>query len=221
MYLSRLILNPANRRVQSEIARPYEMHRSILRAFPEQMHKKSERVLFRLETNSRGSVLPLLIQSWGLPDWSWLDAPQDRGYLLPVDGPNPAVKPFNPHLNEGLTLAFRLLANPTIKTKRDGRPVRQGVMKEEDQAKWMHRKAEAGGFRVLSVQISRQSLTPGGTIHREQAKHKTRFLSIQFDGILQVAHPDRFLQTLKQGVGSGKGFGFGLLSIAPASRPHA
>ena len=37
MYLSRLILNPRNRRVQREIAGPYQMHRSIMRAFPDNL----------------------------------------------------------------------------------------------------------------------------------------------------------------------------------------
>ena len=34
MYLSRLILNPRSRRVQRELAEPYEMHRSLMKAFP-------------------------------------------------------------------------------------------------------------------------------------------------------------------------------------------
>ena len=94
MYLSRLILNPRNRRVQSELARPYELHRSVLRAFPATL-PASERVLFRVDHDARGERIVLLVQSESRPDWSW--AKQAPGYLLEggsmPDGPL-AVKEF-------------------------------------------------------------------------------------------------------------------------------
>jgi CRISPR system Cascade subunit CasE len=39
-------------------------------------------------------------------------------------------------------------------------------------------------------------------------------LAIQFEGLLQVTDPDRLQHTVQQGIGSGKGLGFGLLSLA-------
>jgi CRISPR system Cascade subunit CasE len=39
-------------------------------------------------------------------------------------------------------------------------------------------------------------------------------LSVQFDGLLQVLDPDALWHTVQAGVGSAKGFGFGLLSLA-------
>ena len=44
-----------------------------------------------------------------------------------------------------------------------------------------------------------------------------RLRSVLFEGLLQVTDPDAFRQTLIRGIGSGKSFGFGLLSIAPAN----
>jgi CRISPR system Cascade subunit CasE len=41
------------------------------------------------------------------------------------------------------------------------------------------------------------------------------FGSVMFDGLLRVSDPDVFRLTLQKGVGSGKAYGFGLLSIAP------
>ena len=40
--------------------------------------------------------------------------------------------------------------------------------------------------------------------------------SVQFDGLLRVTDPDRLRETVRKGIGSGKGLGFGLLSLAPA-----
>jgi CRISPR system Cascade subunit CasE len=119
MYLSRLILNPRNRRVQKEVAQPYQMHRSLMGAFSDNLKPGDDRVLFRLET-ARTGALTLLVQSLTLPDWSWLAEPNARGYLLPVDKPNPAVKSFDINLAIGQVLAFRLRANPTVKRRSSG-----------------------------------------------------------------------------------------------------
>ena len=217
MYLSRLILNPRIRRVQKEVAAPYQMHRSLMKAFPDNLAKGTERVLFRLET-ARTGVLTLLVQSLTLPDWSWLAEPNACGYLLPVNEPNPAVKPFDLNVAPGQVLAFRLRANPTARRRLpDGTRKRVGLGREEEQIEWLKRKGEQGGFRVLSVRTSNQD-TVNGYIRRDEERHKLKLLAVQFDGLLQVTDPDRLRETVRQGIGSGKALGFGLLSLA---RPPA
>ena len=217
MYLSRLILNPRIRRVQLEIAEPYQMHRSLMRAFPDDMQEGAERVLFRLEQSARGGALTLLVQSWTLPDWSWLAEPRACGYLLPVGEPNPAVKSFDLHLAPGQVLAFRLRANPTVKRTIDGKKKRVGLYREQEQMDWLARKAEQGGFRLLSVRTGNETIV-GGRIRRDEATHKLRLLAVRFDGLLQVTDPHRLREAVRRGIGSGKGLGFGLLSLA---RPPA
>jgi len=219
MYLSRMILNPRNRRVQKEIAAPYEMHRSLMRAFPDDLDEGAERVLFRLETHPRTAMLTLLVQSLTMPDWSWLAEPGARGYLLPVNEPNPAVKPFDLNLSPGQVLAFRLHANPTVKRRfNDHDHKRVGLYREEEQVEWLKRKGEQGGFRVLAARTDSQGVI-GGTIRRDEATHhKLHLLAVQFDGTLQVTDPVRLRDAVRQGLGSGKGLGFGLLSLA---RPPA
>ena len=217
MYLSRLILNPRHRRVQKEVAAPYQMHRSLMNAFPDNLAKGAERVLFRLETGRTGT-LTLLVQSLTLPDWSWLAESNARGYLLPVDEPNPAVKSFDLNLAIGQVLAFRLRANPTARRRLpDGKRKRVGLCREEEQIEWLKRKGEQGGFYVLSVRTSNQD-TVNGYIRRDEERHKLKLLAVQFDGLLQVTDPHRLHETVRQGIGSGKAMGFGLLSLA---RPPA
>ena len=222
MYLSRLILNPRTRRVQRELAEPYEMHRSILRAFPAAL-PQGERMLFRVDELPKYNAPALLVQSVTIPDWSWL-AEDDgaRGYLLPVPEPNPAVKPFDLKLVAGQALGFRLRANPTVKKDTDdGRSVRRGLLTEDEQMKWLARKAEAGGFSVLSVNIAREGKV-GGDIHRtndETGKKEAldlTLLAVRFDGVLQVTDSAKLIAAAETGIGSAKGFGFGLLSLAPA-----
>jgi hypothetical protein len=40
-------------------------------------------------------------------------------------------------------------------------------------------------------------------------------LAVRFDGVLAVTDVVQFAATLEAGIGSGKGLGFGLLSLAP------
>ena len=42
MYLSRLILNPRSRRVQKEIEYAYELHRTLMRGFPQNHNRFSQ-----------------------------------------------------------------------------------------------------------------------------------------------------------------------------------
>jgi len=230
MYLSRLTLNPHTRRVQRELANPYELHRTLLRAFPEHL-PEGERVLFRVEVDERSGVPRVLLQSHTRPDWAWLGDPGARDYLLGA----PESKPFELTFAPGQTLAFRLRANPTTKRwlpkdkndpASDKKPMRVGIYDEEKQRDWLARKGQAGGFGLLRVAIAKEGNACGWqavekTTEGEGRRPKARQLTlhaVRFDGLLQVTDPTKLWETVRQGVGSGKGLGFGLLSLAPPSR---
>ena len=221
MYLSQLILNPRSRQVRSEIADPYEMHRTVMHAFPAQL-ASTERVLFRLELHPRTGVPTLLIQSEAEPAWSFLLAPQ-KDYLLgqdelPPDVENPAVKRFDLHLRTGRLYRFRLLANPTVKRTFDLNGEKQkkrlGLLKEADQIAWLKRKLEAAGAEVQDCTI-----IPQGFQHSRKSTAQERgsqtHLAVLFEGLLAVKDPQHLSDALASGIGAAKGFGFGLLSLAP------
>jgi CRISPR system Cascade subunit CasE len=210
MYLSQLLLNPRNRRVQRELAQPYELHRTIMSAFPRTL-PADERVLFRLDQHARTGQITLLVQSRNRPDWTALPAADYLAALDPFDpAENLAVKSFDVRLTTGHRFQFRLLGNPTV--KRNGK--RLGLYREEEQFRWLRRKAGLGGFRLLQVLIG-QARALEGLVPREDRKHRLRLLTVRFDGILEVSDPDRLESSLFQGIGSAKGFGCGLLSLAP------
>jgi CRISPR system Cascade subunit CasE len=220
MYLTRLILNPRSRQVRGEIADVYEMHRTVMQAFAGRL-KEEERVLFRLEIHPRTGIPALLVQSQAEPDWGFLCAP-GKNYLLTEDElppgvENPAVKPVHLELKPGQMLAFRLRANPTIKKDRPGvkQGRRVGLVREEDQLSWLQRKIESAGARLVSVNIGADARV-NGTQRDEQDKNVLRMVSVQFEGVLQVDDPAKLAQAIESGIGSGKGFGFGLLSLARA-----
>lgn len=221
MYLSRLLLDARSREVQREIANPYEMHRTVLRGFPTPL-PSGERVLFRLETSARGGVPVLLVQSMERPDWGHLDV-LGEDYLLgdgalPADEENPAVKELAIKLRADQLLAFRLRANPTMKEShpgtRQGRRV--GLYRDEDQIEWLRRKLSDAGAQLLDARSG-----PGETVrawlNHDGKPYQLTLLSVPFDGVLRIRDPERLIHAMETGIGSGKGLGFGLLSLAPAT----
>jgi CRISPR system Cascade subunit CasE len=204
MFLSRLILDPRSRQVRREVAEPYEMHRTLLCAFPGPLD--AERVLFRLESMRDTPNLAVLVQSHLQPDWSHLQSLPS--YLLEAA----QLKEFNPSFRERQRLRFRLRANPT--NKREGK--RLGLVTEEAQRHWLERKAQTHGFRILGVQVVREGMFLGRKKDGGQ-RHKLTHLSVRYDGLLEVADPDHLIAALRNGIGSGKAFGFGLLSLARQS----
>ncbi len=170
--------------------------------------------LFRIDTVSGGRVV-LLVQSALEPDWEY--AFHNAKHLLAAPS---QVRAIMPSFTEGQSLRFRILANPTRKVdtksgpdgkRRHGRrvPVTNDLLGE-----WLTARATAGGFEVNSeclviqpgfVYVSKQS---GGDGHNLK--------SARYDGILTVTDAEAFRETVVRGVGPGKAFGFGLLSVARA-----
>ena len=220
MYLSRLFLNPRSRQVQREIARPYEMHRTMMRAFPDYI-SDAERVLFRLEIQPRSGMPVVLVQSVLLPHWDYLQRP-GSSYLLELQNcpagvtENPQLKTFELRLGRGQNLLFRLRGNPTVKKDREGEKQgrRVGLYREEEQLGWLKRKLEDAGAELVSARLSSDSKVDL-QLYVENILHKTELLSVQFDGVLTVRTPEKLVQAIQSGIGPAKGFGFGLLSLAP------
>ncbi|MCA9913271.1 MAG: type I-E CRISPR-associated protein Cas6/Cse3/CasE, partial [Anaerolineae bacterium] len=133
MYLSQLILNPRSRDARTDLADRYELHRTLLNAFPETL-PENERVLYRVEDNRNLPIVSVLVQSQFLPDWDAAERMQRRGYLADA----PQVRCIMPEIAQGKRLPFRLQANPTV--KRDGS--RHAIYGDEDLHTWLQRKGE-------------------------------------------------------------------------------
>ena len=205
MYLSRLALDPRARQVQSELANPYEMHRTLAGTFADRYDE--ERLLFRVDADRRTGVPTVLLQSQHEPDWSAL--PEGR-YLLDA-GDNPASKPYEPGFAPGQLLSFRLRANPVKRDNDTGK--RQGLLQEEEQRAWLDRKGEAAGFRVVRCHVIPEGIKEIPK-RRGGQERQMSLLSVRFDGVLQVTDPEALVEALASGIGAAKAFGFGLLSLA-------
>lgn len=209
MYLSRLKLNPSVRITREMLINPYTLHQAVYRAFPDKSDGGAGRVLYRIDQDQRSGTVSLLVQSEKTPDWT------KANYLGECLLEKAEFKPFAPRTMDGQHLYFRLRANPSIKKQAEGKKngCRMGLLQEVDQLKWLHKKAEESGFTVITCQAM-----PEGIIHDERGQEdrgKLRHYAVRFEGMIKVVNPDIFTATLNNGIGSAKGFGFGLLSVAP------
>lgn len=241
MFFSRLKLDPKSGQVVRDLRDVNALHQRVLKGFPQKVAAEKPRealgVLFRLDKTQDGR-LTLLVQSEAPPDWTSLPP----GYLMAPqafddEGPNPAIKVVDdayPNIVEGRTLRFRMRANPTRKIdtktgpdgkKRNGRRV--PLLTSEERLSWLKRKAEQHGFAVVEAEFSNggsssavidvtEGRATGGRLSPDgKEKAALSFGSVVFEGTLVVRSRADFIGALRAGIGSGKAFGFGLLSVAP------
>lgn len=216
MYLSKLELNPRQREARRDLAQPYELHRTLARAFATpagQDYRAAHGVLFRLEGAAPGGRPVVLVQSLTAPDWSALPTSYTV-QLVPV-------KPLTLACTAGQVLGFRLVANPTKKVSAPGQ--RQGkriaLLDAGDGGgptpaqQWLRRKAELSGFELLHV-LSEELRLNGGRAAARAGKLQLPLYGVRFDGLLRVSDPAGFEEAVRRGIGPAKTFGFGLLSLA-------
>lgn len=251
MYLSRLLLNPFSSRVRHDLSDCQGMHRTVMSGFPDHAEpgvaaRQRYGILYRLDVNRSGTEIVLLVQSQARPDWRHV---AESGYLAQSQSglDSLAVKSIDEQIariDDGMTLRFRLRANPTRKTgtssKSDrlsgvGRSNGRRVFIEtsEEQIAWLARKGNTSGFELIAVQTDagvpdvitggldltvgvKPVSDRGGIGGSAVTSHRLMFRGVVFDGHLRVTDRDAFRAALASGIGSGKAYGFGLLSVGPA-----
>ena len=200
LYLSRLCFNPRTRDARATLADAYATHNLIMQAWA----AHEPRVLYRIEDSDLLTpAIPVLVQSHTAPTWSHVPAA-----LLTALPEVRRIAPL-PRLRHGEVLAFRLRANTVV--TRNGK--RYGLVREDEQLEWLQRKGARHGFEVLAALVRNLGLLTGK--HPESTR-PVKFTGAQFDGHLRVTDAGQLQQALTCGIGHGKGFGLGLLSLAVA-----
>jgi CRISPR system Cascade subunit CasE len=228
MYLTRAFLDPASRTVRADLRNPESLHKTVMRAFPDDAGASPRRdhaVLHRLD-EERGERLVLLIQSRTKP----VPARWPSGYVLDVGsdldlafssvGDNPAIRSIDAERASfcaGRRFSFRLRANTTRKIDTKSRPDgvrrhgrRVPVRGDEERMRWFARRAEAAGFTFDAGEVRVLEVAARGGAGAK----KVTLAGALFEGVLVVRDVDLFLDALENGIGPAKAYGFGLLSIA-------
>jgi CRISPR system Cascade subunit CasE len=93
------------------------------------------------------------------------------------------------------------------------------LRREDEQIAWLERKGrEQCGFRLLRVQANSEvpnvRTQPEDRMTGQRGSDRLTFGSVLFEGELEITGIEQFRRALEFGIGSGKAYGFGLLSVA-------
>lgn len=204
-YLARMVID-SNTALSYSMVDSYSWHQRMWDCFPEEQDAKRD-FLTRIDILETGLCLWLLaLRKPTCPAWCLVE--------------NFEVKEISPSFLSHQTYHFDLRANPTKRlSKRDAAgnklPVgkRMPLLKQDDLRLWLQRKAEAGGFRLVDSQPL--EIGPAVENHFSKKELHGHHCGVQFRGTLEVTDRTKFQKTYMQGIGSAKGFGFGLLLMVP------
>lgn len=137
--------------------------------------------------------------------------------------------------------AFDLKANPVkalVQRDESGQQIilpngkrkrgkRVPLVNQDELREWLIRKGDTrcrdqrsgesvpGGFRIVEEQPLEISPMVENYFHKKE--HSAYHGGVLFRGVLEVTDRESFIQSYQSGIGSAKGFGFGLLLLAPVT----
>lgn len=202
MYLTKLELDLTNPGIRVALQDAQKLHRLVTGLF--QCARKDAEVLYRCR--GRGIHTDLYMYS---------ACPVDPDRILPGMRlvAQRDVTPWLGSMEAGDVLSFQLVTAPFRKVAEDGarNSRRRALRTQEERLSWLRRKAEQGGFLLLSTEeapaeklIARHSAESGGSLTVD---------AYSYSGFLRVEDAERFRQTVACGIGPEKAYGLGMLLL--------
>lgn len=194
----------------------YDWHQAIWRAFPGYERGTEQPFLWRLDPGDCDAST-LWVLSEAEPE--------------PLGWGRQATKSVAETFLKHVKYEFALSANPTVKRVvrlEDGSRKKNGsrtaIYDAVELKNWLLRKGEAGGFRVERVDVDppvkesfykRIEMTDEKTKEKKTKTTRGTLSRVEFRGVLSPTDFELFEATWKNGIGSAKGLGFGLLLLKP------
>lgn len=230
-YLSKIVLNPLRSTTQQLLASPQRIHAAVLGGLAQQ--PVGERVLWRVE--SRPHAVELLVLTEARPSWEHI---VEQAGWPGADGSAPLIADYAPVLAlvmKGRRFGFRVRVNPTTtshtveKTSESqervlatGRGVRLGHRTAQTQLAWFLDRAANNnarwGFTVgdsdnpTAALVARERVS----FRRSKGDAPVTLDTATFEGALTITDAELFTDVLLTGIGRGKAYGCGLLTVAAA-----
>jgi CRISPR system Cascade subunit CasE len=211
MFLTKLTLDPTAHRPQRLLRDTQQLHAAISASFP---GGGGGRVLWRIEPPRGGDIVILVASPRG---------PDDAELWERITTPNRvATRPYRKLLDrieKGNHYKFRATLNPIRTHNGHHTP----IVDRQAQTGWMARKLASNGATVLAHSADLDSDEPDlqitSTVHdrftRRGSTGHIELLKVTFEGSLEVSDPDALRRSLCNGVGRAKGYGCGLITLAP------
>lgn len=216
-WLARLEID-ADIACSESISDSYAWHKKLWDCFPNVPDQKRAEIGFLTRIDTIEGAFRLSVMARRRPE---------RPHWCPSDGFS--LKEIAASFLNHRNYAFDLRANP-VKTivqrgpngetlfRANGRRKcgkRVPLVKPEELRAWLDRKGIDGGFRM--VEDKPLEITPMVESHFRKKGQVAYHGGVQFRGVLEVTDTARFSETYYAGIGSAKGFGFGLLLLAPVT----
>jgi CRISPR system Cascade subunit CasE len=214
MFVTRLTLDPTAYRAARLLRDTQQLHAAIAASFPD---GPGGRVLWRIEPADRSGEVRILVASPSGPAeselWERITTP-DRAQTRPYG-------PLLDRLAKGDRYRFRATLNPVRTHNGKHTP----IFDRQAQTVWAATKLAANGASLnvhspdldadeADVQIT---ATRNDRFTRAGSPGAIELLKVTFDGSLTVTDPEKLRYGLSHGIGRAKGYGCGLLTLAPAT----
>ncbi len=236
MHLSQILLNPRRREAGALLSSPHRLHAAVLAAFPDPSPRTTGRVLWRLDTDVHRTILRIVSPS--APDLTHIA--EQAGWPTLAD--SWAVRPYGgvlDRIENGHGYGFKLAANPVHSTRlpTGERGKVYGHVTTAQQEKWLLARQEQLGFRIAPMDARTDQIEIGDddaaatesadgaslalritdrrTLQFSRRETSVTLRVATYEGILEVTDRDAFVHALSFGIGRGKGYGCGLMTIAP------
>lgn len=213
MYLSRVELDVSRRSTMLALASLQKLHGAVESAFSGERKRR----LWRLD--QLGEKLYLLIVSE--------DIPTNLMHIVTQFGTGRVAESkcydtLFERLKPESRWHFRLTANPVHAHPDPKHPGERGVVEahcsEQFQKKWLMDRAGKHGFALLEDDFM---VTETKWIRfRKHGKNTVTLLSVTYEGSLRIVKPEAFQQLLCRGIGKGKAYGLGMITVVQGGQDN-
>lgn len=225
MYLTQMRLNPTRLTTKRLLTSPQITHALVLGSFSGGEADPEGRVLWRLDQGPSHD-LQLYVVSPGKPDLT--GAVEQAGWPTQAAWQTADYSPFLGRLELGQRWRFRLTANPVRSARPEEWRGKQGRGKVsphrtvDQQVDWLVQRSADWGFTIPTNDLGSLEVVLRGrhtsTFRRaSQGPARVAITLATFDGVLDVTDADLLRRSLAHGMGRAKGYGCGLMTLAPLS----
>lgn len=217
LWLTRIVPSPRSREARRDLSgsdQGIRLHQRMLRMFPDGVEGPARAafgVLFRAEDSPRGPQI--LLQSHMQPDATRLPDAYGSVETRSLDA-------LLSNLHKGMVVNYRCVANPVRKPRTTSRQAYKlppvVALSGNAAVEWWERQSNTAGLEPLHINAHPLASVRGQRgSHDPAANHRIQHARTQFEGTARILDAEQLREKLATGIGRGKAYGCGLLSIAP------
>ncbi|MBR0217352.1 MAG: type I-E CRISPR-associated protein Cas6/Cse3/CasE [Clostridia bacterium] len=203
MYLSRTAIDLKNRNTMRAMENPEIMHGIIENCFQGERRRNLWRIdeikgqIYILLLSTEKPDMDVLVKQIGLTGGEW----DTRDYT-----------PLLERVKQGSIWRFHLAVNPVVNVPEpnNGRGKVKAITIPAHQREWLKQQGSKHGFLLADDQFD--VIRSEWKIFRNKGKNVSIFRST-FEGILTVSNQEEFVKALIGGIGRGKAYGNGMITV--------